>query len=65
MKSTIQKRFYSRQEVAEALGCSIPTVARRLADGSIPSTHLGSRVLVPASYLDTLEQSAATRTQGA
>lgn len=54
MLDTIQKRFTSRQEAAEALGLSLPTITRRLADGSIPHTKLGSRVLIPSAFLDNL-----------
>jgi excisionase family DNA binding protein len=31
---------------AEALGVSVPTVRRRIADGSLPTTKIGGRTLV-------------------
>jgi excisionase family DNA binding protein len=59
MYSEIHARcFLSRQEAAIQLGISLPTLARRLADGSIPYTKLGGRVLIPAEYFDQLVTSA-------
>ena len=56
--SVIQKKFISRQEAADALGISLVTLARRLADGSIPFIKLGNRVLIPAQFIDDLTAKA-------
>lgn len=48
------KRFFSRNEAAEVLGLSLPTISRRLADGSIPFTKLGGKVLIPAEAIERL-----------
>jgi excisionase family DNA binding protein len=57
---TSSRRFLSRQEAANQLGISLPTLARRLADGSIPYIKLGGRVLIPAEFLTNLSTSAFT-----
>jgi excisionase family DNA binding protein len=54
----IEKRFLSRQEAADTLGLSLVTLARRLADGTIPYTKLGNRVLIPAQFIDQLAEKA-------
>lgn len=54
----LNKRFYSRKEVALILSLSLPTIARRLADGSIPFVKLGARVLIPAEVIERLTGSA-------
>lgn len=51
------KFFYSPKEAAELLSVSSATIARRLRDGSIQHTKLGSRVLIPASYFEKLAAS--------
>ena len=33
--------FIDKHQAAELLGCSVPTVERRTADGSIPSHKIG------------------------
>jgi len=52
------RRFLSKAETLHALGISLPSLNRRLADGSIPSIKLGGRVLVPADVLDRLAAAA-------
>ena len=52
--------FLSLRDTADALKISMPTLHRRLNDGSIPSVKVGRRRLIPATYLDTLVESAAT-----
>jgi excisionase family DNA binding protein len=56
----LSKHFLSRKETAEILSVSLPTLARRLADGSIPYIKLGGRVLIPAEFLTNLSTSAFT-----
>ncbi|PKL09213.1 MAG: DNA-binding protein [Spirochaetae bacterium HGW-Spirochaetae-7] len=59
MSST--RRFLSKSETSTALGISLPTLTRRLADGSIPFVKLGGRVLIPAETLDRLIAAATTQ----
>ena len=37
----IEDGFIDKHQVAELLGCSVPTVERRTSDGSIPSHKFG------------------------
>ncbi len=55
-----EKRFYSKKEFAAILGVSLPTIDRRIADGTLKIVHFGGRCLVPAAALDDLIDSAAT-----
>lgn len=55
------KKFYSRQETADALGISLSTLIRHVAEGKIPHIKLGARVLIPSSFLDKLAETANTR----
>jgi excisionase family DNA binding protein len=54
-----EKKFYSPKEAAEVLTLSSSTIARRLKDGYLPHVKIGSRVLIPSSYFDTLAASAS------
>ena len=51
-------KFLSIQEAGQALGLSRATINRRLKDGSIPSTHVGARVLIPLKFIEKLEEKA-------
>lgn len=55
LESQASSRFLSRTETAKQLGISLPTLARRLADGTIPHTKIGGRVLIPTEYLHKIE----------
>lgn len=55
---TCTKKFLTRQETADALSISLVTLARRLADGSIPFIKLGNRVLIPIQFIDELTAKA-------
>lgn len=46
--------FLSKKEVCIALSISLPTLNRRLADNTIPSVHMGARVLIPAAFIHEL-----------
>ena len=50
--------FLTREEFAKATRTSVPTITRHLKAGIIPSVKLGSRVLIPASFLADLEAQA-------
>ena len=41
-------------EVSAALGISRAVVARRVADGTIPSVRLGRRILIPRRWVDEM-----------
>jgi excisionase family DNA binding protein len=41
-------------EVADRLGCSVRTVRRRIADGTLPSVKVGALRLVPEEALDRI-----------
>ena len=58
-------RFLSVNQVSEALGTHRVTISRWIEDGTIPSVKLGGRRLIPSTFLETLEQSAAVRTSEA
>jgi excisionase family DNA binding protein len=53
-------QFVTINEFISATRISRPTVSRRIKAGEIPAVHLGSRVLIPASYLKELEDKART-----
>lgn len=54
-------RFYSKKEFAALLGVSLPSVDRRIADGTLKVVHFGKRCLVPASAVDELFNSTAAQ----
>jgi excisionase family DNA binding protein len=54
----MESKFLSVAQVREALGISPATCWRRLKDKSIPSVKVGARVLIPASFLDSLAAQA-------
>ncbi|MCM2316950.1 MAG: helix-turn-helix domain-containing protein [Thermoanaerobaculia bacterium] len=51
--------FYTADRVAEMLSLSIRTIRRRLADGTLPHTRLGTRVLIPREAIAELLRDAA------
>jgi excisionase family DNA binding protein len=57
-KMSTMAQFLNKQEFAEMSTLSLATVNRLLKTGEIPSVHLGSRVLIPASFLESLERKA-------
>jgi excisionase family DNA binding protein len=56
------KLFYTSVEVAEILHYSRPTISLKIKSGEIPairpSGKLRGRVLIPASYIEKLEEEA-------
>jgi len=45
-----------RRQVAELLKISLPTLKKRMDDGSIPCTRIGRRVLFDRAQIDALMQ---------
>lgn len=58
------KKFLSRQEAADELGISLITLARHLADNSIPHIKLGGRILIPIQFIDQLTEKALSGPEG-
>ena len=54
----MDKLFYTVKETAKLLRVAPLTVYRRTSDGKIPSVKIGSKLLVPASYIQSLIDSA-------
>lgn len=47
------------REAAERIGCSLPTLERRIADGTIRAIKLGRCRIVPASEINRVLQNGA------
>jgi excisionase family DNA binding protein len=56
-------QFVTVSEFISATRISRPTVSRKIKIGEIPAVHLGSRVLIPASFLNELEDKARSPKQ--
>jgi excisionase family DNA binding protein len=56
-------QFITINEFISATKISRPTVSRRIKSGQIPAVHLGGRVLIPASFLNELEEKARSSRQ--
>jgi excisionase family DNA binding protein len=52
-----ERLFASVQETAEVLGVDPRTVRRAVAEGQIPASHVGVRVLIPTKWLREAAQS--------
>ncbi|GMB00092.1 helix-turn-helix domain-containing protein [Pelosinus sp. IPA-1] len=50
----MEKKFYSPKEVQVILNVSRPHLYRLLKAGTIPSTCLGRRFLIPVAWVDAL-----------
>jgi excisionase family DNA binding protein len=51
-------QFITISEFIAAMRISRPTVSRKIKAGEIPSTRIGIRILIPASFLQELENKA-------
>jgi excisionase family DNA binding protein len=49
LRASQSPRLVSPSEAAKALGVSIATCRRRIADGTLPARHVGRRVVVDLS----------------
>jgi excisionase family DNA binding protein len=47
-----ENHFYSIAEAAKKLGVAQITLYRGTKDGKIPSKHVGSRLMIPGSFVD-------------
>jgi excisionase family DNA binding protein len=51
-------QFITISEFISATRISRPTVSRKIKTGKIPSAKIGIRILIPASFLQELEDKA-------
>jgi excisionase family DNA binding protein len=56
-------KFFTMKEAASLLRVSPITVRRRIADRTIAAIRIGKRILIPASYIESLEFSLQTPSQ--
>jgi len=56
LRASQSPRLVSPAEAARALGLSIATVRRRIADQTLPSRHIGRRVLVNLTTMATTSE---------
>lgn len=52
----IQPKFYSPSDAAKVLGISKFLIYRELQSGNIPHAKVGKRILIPRSWIISLEQ---------
>jgi excisionase family DNA binding protein len=57
---TVQPQFLTIAELVTATKISRQTISRKLKNGEIPHAKVGSRILIPASFLFDLEKKAWT-----
>jgi len=57
-------RFFSIAELMLYTGLSRSSINRQIKAGSIPIVRVGSRVLIPRSFLETLQAVAETTAKG-
>jgi excisionase family DNA binding protein len=48
-------QFCSIKQVQEIMNLSQPTLYRHIKSGEIPAVRIGGRVLIPASFIQELE----------
>jgi excisionase family DNA binding protein len=59
-------QFITINEAIETLHISRPTINRRIKTGEIPATKIGSRILIPAVFIQQLQNKAMkSQAQGA
>ena len=51
-------RFFSIAELMMRTGLSRSSINRQIKAGNIPIVRIGSRILIPYSYLETLQTAA-------
>jgi len=55
--------FVSVAELMVSTGISRSSINRQIKAGTIPSVRIGSRILIPCSYLETLKATAEAKTK--
>jgi excisionase family DNA binding protein len=48
----VEKRYYPVNQAAEKLGVAPITIYRGVDNGTIPGKRVGSRLLIPSSFVD-------------
>jgi excisionase family DNA binding protein len=51
-------QFITINQAIEALHISRPTINRKIKTGEIPATKIGARILIPAVFIQQLEDKA-------
>jgi excisionase family DNA binding protein len=51
-------QFITIDEAIKSLHISRPTINRRIKTGEIPATRIGARILIPAVFIQQLENRA-------
>jgi excisionase family DNA binding protein len=59
------QQFCTIRQTQEIMNISRPTLYRHIKSGEIPAVRVGGRVLIPASFLQELENKAWTPKQPA
>lgn len=54
MKSVKNYSLITKKEAADLLSVSLPTINRRIKDGSIPIVRIGSAVRIPQAFIEKL-----------
>ena len=60
MADVMTKRLLTLDKVTEALGCSIYSVRRYIANGSIKAVNIGSRVMVSTEEVERIQRVGLT-----
>lgn len=50
-----EKEWYSISEASQRLGCSRITLYRNAQSGKVPVKNVGTRLLIPGSYVNTIQ----------
>jgi excisionase family DNA binding protein len=58
MGEVYMPQFFTVKEAIKALHISRPTISRRIKTGEIPATKIGSRILIPAVFIQQLQDRA-------
>jgi len=56
-----ERLAYTAEEIAALTGASVLSVEREIASGALPHLKLGQRILVPASAVERLIESAVSQ----
>jgi len=59
----MSQQFYTVRQFAAALNVSYLLVHRKITEKEIPSIRLGRKILIPASFLQKLEEKANAKAE--